>query len=118
MALAGTILDQGLPLGGYPQAVFSYKEIAYQAQTANGSTFSSRVFCATDATWLDNELTGIPTYDNLQFATQAMEWLACGRAPEDVILVFDEAAFIEYMDMQWKMKTGIIMKNGDLILFL
>jgi Rad3-related DNA helicase len=40
---------------------------------------------------LDNELTGIPSYDNLQFATQAMEWLASGRDPEDVIIVFDEA---------------------------
>ena len=82
LALAGTVLDQGLPLGGYPQAVFSYKEIGFEEEGKNGSIYSSRVFCATDATWLDNELTSIVDFDNLlkradRFLEQERESLEC-----------------------------------------
>ena len=59
-------------------------------------TYSSRVFVATDASWLCNELVNFPTadnpyFDNLQFGMNVLEWLSCGRDPKDVIVVFDES---------------------------
>ena len=51
-----------------------------------------------DASWLDNQLTGEidPTtgdllFDNMQFGLNIVNYLACGRAPQDCIVVFDEA---------------------------
>ncbi|MHA1675347.1 MAG: hypothetical protein ACTSYI_17180 [Promethearchaeota archaeon] len=92
MGLMAEFLDAGIPLGGYAQTVFSVKDIALNAQTPDGSgTFSSRMFCATDATWLNNELTSIAAYDNMKMGMQVVQWLAAGRLPEDTIVVFDEA---------------------------
>ncbi|MCF2141129.1 MAG: DUF4350 domain-containing protein [Candidatus Lokiarchaeota archaeon] len=92
LGLMGTFLQQGIPLGGYAQAVFSSKEVAYHSSTINGNgTFSSRIFVATDASWLNNQMVSIPEFDNLQMGIQTIEWLACDRAPSDTIVVFDEA---------------------------
>jgi hypothetical protein len=92
LGMVGTFLSLGFPLGGYAQAVFSMKEIAYRMPSSTGNgLYSSRVFVATDATWLNNELTQLDGYDNLQMGVQAMDWLACNRNPEDTIIVFDEA---------------------------
>ncbi|MHA1777253.1 MAG: hypothetical protein ACTSWC_10790 [Promethearchaeota archaeon] len=92
LGLMGTFLQQGIPLGGYAQAVFSSKEIAYHARTANGNgTFSSRIFVATDASWLDNQMVSLPGFDNLKMGLQAIDWLACDRSPSETIVVFDEA---------------------------
>ncbi len=79
--LTGDMLSLGFPLGGYSQAVFTSKQV----------TPSSRVFCATDASWLNNELTSIDEYDNLQMGMNVMSWLSCGRNPENTLIVFDEA---------------------------
>jgi hypothetical protein len=56
------------------------------------------VFLSTDASVFNNELTSVKQtgsndllFDNLQFGLQAIEWLACGRDAEDVIVIFDEA---------------------------
>ncbi|TFH29736.1 MAG: DUF4350 domain-containing protein [Promethearchaeota archaeon] len=92
MGLMGEIVDQGIPLGGYAQTVFSVKEIALNAPTRDqNGTFSSRMFCATDATWLNNELTSVMAFDNMKMGKQVVDWLACGRSPEDTIVIFDEA---------------------------
>jgi hypothetical protein len=96
VALTTAILEDGLPLGGITspsQPVFSVKEIAAPNSTlsSGNGTYGSRVFIAGDATWLDNELISIKEYDNLQLALNVMKYLACGRAPEDCIIVFDEA---------------------------
>ncbi len=94
--IAGEILALGVPLGGYEQGVFATSEVAPIGSTrpAEGNstaTYASRVFCATDASWLNNELINLPQFDNLDLGLQAIEYLACGRAPQDVIIVFDEA---------------------------
>ncbi len=95
LALAGELLKQGLPLGGYRQAVFSYKQIAEDATTRSGNgTYSSRVFCATDASWLNNDLLSLEAYDNLELAKNVLEWLRCGRSADDTYIVFDEAHII------------------------
>lgn len=94
LGLMGAFLEQGIPLGGYAQAVFSTKEIANHASYQSGNdtiTYSSRIFCATDATWLDNELTNVQGYDNLDMGIQVIEWLTFTKDPEDTIIVFDEA---------------------------
>jgi hypothetical protein len=92
LGLAGALIELGIPLGGYPQAVFTVKELAMNAPTPNGDAYySSRAFVATDASWLNNELISIPEFDNLQLGLNIMEYLSCGRAAEDVIIVFDEA---------------------------
>ncbi|MHA1620126.1 MAG: hypothetical protein ACTSVZ_12685, partial [Promethearchaeota archaeon] len=92
LGLMATLVDQGIALGGYAQAVFSVKEIAYRALTPDQTGYySSRMFAATDATWLNNELTSVEAYDNMKMGLQAVEWLSCGRLPVDTIVVFDEA---------------------------
>ncbi|UYP48174.1 hypothetical protein NEF87_004459 [Candidatus Lokiarchaeum ossiferum] len=90
MGIATTMLKGGFPLGGYEQAVFSTKDMGVNVAAING-VHSNRVFCATDASWLNNELTSIDEFDNLQMGLNAMDWLTCGRAHSDVIVVFDEA---------------------------
>ncbi len=104
----GNIFDVGLQLGGYQQTVFGFKELAldeaiiYKNKT---TVHSSRMFVAADASWLDNELTqsgprtitvdtlpqSISGFDNLQFGLNIIEYLACGRTPDNCIVVFDEA---------------------------
>lgn len=92
LGLMGTFLQQGIPLGGYAQAVFSSKEIAFRAPTASGNgTFSSRIFVATDASWLNNQMVSIAGYDNLKMGLQVIDWLSCDRNPSNTIVVFDEA---------------------------
>jgi hypothetical protein len=63
------------------------------------------MFVAADASWLNNELTSngsrvitvdgvqqtISGFDNLQFGINVIEYLACGRIPQDCFVVFDEA---------------------------
>ncbi|MHA1510783.1 MAG: hypothetical protein ACTSRX_03590, partial [Promethearchaeota archaeon] len=104
----GDILEYGLQLGGYSQTVFGMKEIALNEPITIGNEtarHSNRMFVAADASWLNNELTTdgsriitvdgtqqtIGGFDNLQFGLNIIEYLACGRNAEDVIVVFDEA---------------------------
>ena len=95
----GSLLSNGIPLGGYSQSVFVEKDLALNNATASGNaTHSSRIFVGSDASWLDNQLTGEidPTtgdllFDNMQFGLNIVNYLACGRAPQDCIVVFDEA---------------------------
>jgi hypothetical protein len=93
LGLAANLLAIGIPLVG-SQVVFAAKEVSpgLNAPSPSGNgTYSSRVFVSTDASWLNNELIGIPDFDNMQFGLNTLEWLSCGRDPEDVIVVFDES---------------------------
>ncbi|MFX0104193.1 MAG: hypothetical protein ACFE75_01725 [Candidatus Hodarchaeota archaeon] len=71
------------PLGGYPQQVFLAKDTGKQ-----------RIFVSADASLFNNELIDDPSYDNLQFGINIIEWLTYaheGRNKDDFIIVFDEA---------------------------
>ncbi len=108
VSVLGDILEMGLQLGGYSQTVFGYKELALNEPIIvnnESTTHSNRMFVSADASWLDNELTTagsriitvdgvqqtIGGFDNLQLGLNIIEYLACGREPEDCIVVFDEA---------------------------
>ncbi len=108
VSVLGNILEDGLQLGGYPQTVFGVKELAMNEPIVinnRSATHSNRMFVAADASWLNNELTeegtrtitvdgvqqSISGFDNKQFGLNIIEYLSCGRDPEDTIVVFDEA---------------------------
>ena len=71
------------PLGGYSQHVFLAKDMGRQ-----------RIFVSADASLFNNELIDDPSYDNLQFGLNAIEWLTSaneGRNKNEWYIVFDEA---------------------------
>jgi len=72
-----------LPLGGYAQSVFLAKDSGTQ-----------RTFVSADASLFNNELIDDPSYNNLQFGLNIIEWLTYvneGRSKNEWIVVFDEA---------------------------
>ncbi len=90
LGLTSAILETGWPLGGMPQTVFSAKDLGTVPSVNGSAAHSNRIFAATDATWLDNELTSLSQFDNIELAMNAIEWLDFNRSKEDVIIVFDE----------------------------
>ncbi|MHA1727314.1 MAG: hypothetical protein ACTSWY_01120 [Promethearchaeota archaeon] len=69
--------EHGLPLGGYPQVVFAYKEMSAK----------NRIFITADASMFNNEL--INSHDNKQFARNIINWLTGGD--KSIAVVFDES---------------------------
>jgi len=97
-APAGLLLEKGVPLGGYSQPVFAAKELAYGAPNNAGNLHSSRIFISSDASVFNNELMTVKDpatnnllFDNKQFALNIIKWLSADFAPEDCVIVFDEA---------------------------
>lgn len=68
----------GIPLGGYAQTVFTYREAG-----------NTRSFLSCDASLFNNELIDLEGYDNRQFGINIINWLTGGD--REYIIVFDEA---------------------------
>jgi len=83
----GFPLPPTFPLGGYSQHVFLANDMGTQ-----------RIFVSADASLFNNELIDDPSYDNMQFGLNIIEWLTYvndpipdRRSKDEWIIVFDEA---------------------------
>ena len=97
-APVGMLLEKGIPMGGYAQPVFAAKELAYAVPNNAGNLHSSRIFISSDASLFNNELMTVKDpatnnllFDNKQFGLNIINWLSADFAPEDCVIVFDEA---------------------------